>query len=270
MKKIKFIMQLIIVTVICCSNILTVNAESSKVKDNTEQILELATDFILSTGIPMDELEKMNNSTKLEIYNTFKEMRALDDDIEFKGSNQKTLSITTNKIESRNIPKEKLKFNTYSFDNHQMGRVEGFASFEWKNMPFEQLVNNDTFAFSIGEGWDILDGGHALSLYRVDGEFIHKFTRPSECSRYGAAYHMDTPGAKEFRLVNYGVAHFSLRPNRNIPISELDNFISLLYIQDLSWLNIASVSLSWGPASVSVQAPSSMFIHKAGYSGTLY
>ena len=123
--------------VICCSNILTVNAESSKVKDNTEQILELATDFILSTGIPMDELEKMNNSTKLEIYNTFKEMRALDDDIEFKDSNQKIVSIPTNKIESRNIPKEKLKFNTYSFDNHQMGRVEGFASFEWKNMPFE-------------------------------------------------------------------------------------------------------------------------------------
>lgn len=81
---------------------------------------------------------------------------------------------------------------------------------------------------------------------------------------------MYTPESKEFRLVNYGVAHFSLRPNRNISISELDNFISLLYIQDLYWLNIASVSLSWGPASVSVQAPSSMFIHKAGYSGTLY
>ena len=109
--------------VICCSNILTVNAESSKVKDNTEQILELATDFILSTGIPMDELEKMNNSTKLEIYNTFKEMRALDDDSEFKDSNQKIVSIPTNKIESRNIPKEKLKFNIYSFDNRQMGRV---------------------------------------------------------------------------------------------------------------------------------------------------
>ena len=111
-------------------------------------------------------------------------------------------------------------------------------------MPFEQLINNDTFTFSIGEAWNILDGGHALSLYRVDGEFIHKFTRPSECSRYGTAYHMYTPEAKEFRLVNYGVAHFSLRPNRNIPISELDNFISLLYIQDLYWLNIASVSLS--------------------------
>ena len=50
-------------------------------------------------------------------------MRALDDDIEFKDSNQKIVSIPTNKIESRNIPKEKLKFNIYSFDNRQMGRV---------------------------------------------------------------------------------------------------------------------------------------------------
>lgn len=212
MKKIKYIISTILITTICCVNIIPINAYASSKDDMSS--LEEAKHFLLSTGMTKNQLSEMNDLLKLEIYNSFKESNTLDDDIEFKKTATKIISIGDKNEDGptkRNIPESRLKITSSSFNNHQMGRVEVFGMFEWLHMPFEQLLNNDSFAYTIDEGWDILPKSEALTLYLANGEVYHKFTRPSSGNKYGSAYRIATSNGKEFRQIKCGIAHFSLR-----------------------------------------------------------
>lgn len=187
----------------------------------------------------------------------------MDDDIEFKQTSTKFLSIgDEDGPNKRNIPESKLKIASSSFNNHQMGRLEVFGMFEWLQMPLGGLINNDSFSYAIDEGWDILPKSEALTLYYANGDTVHKFTRPSSGNKYGSTYRMATDPYKKFSQVEFGISHFSLRPNRNVPVTELSNYLEYQYVQDVSWLNSVSYSINIGPGTLNLNGTGSN-IHEA-------
>lgn len=263
MKRKSFGTIFMLIALFFCINVLSVSAE---VKYEEKPSLEKVNSFLLKTGMTKDQLLEMNEITKLDVYETFKDSGCIDDEIQIKNISSKVINLnnTENKegISPRNIPENKLKITNYSFHNHQMGRVEVFGEFEWLVQPFNQLLNNDSFSFALDDGWNILPRSESLTLYRSNGEADYNFSRPSSGNKNGSSYRIATATLKEFRGIKLGVMHSSIRPNSSIATGELSTYLEFHYVQDASVLNNASYLVGIGPMSISLSGGGSN-VHEA-------
>lgn len=254
MKRKNFRTIFLTIALFCCIFGLSVGAET-KYEEKTS--LKEVNAFLLKTGITNNQLLEMKDTTKLEVYETFKDLGCLDDEIQISDISSEVVNLNNmgndGGISPRNIPTNKLKMTNYSFHNHQMGRAEIFGEFEWLVQPFDQVLNNDSYSFALDNGWDILPGSESLKLYRTNGELDYNFTRPSSGNKNGSSYRIATATLKEFRGIKLGVLHCSIRPNNSVPVSDMSTYLEFHYTQDATMLNNASYSIGIGPMSIALR-----------------
>jgi hypothetical protein len=266
MEKLKIVLKVMLV--LCIGFIIPMESVALAKEQYSEKKLDK---LLIKNGVPKEYLSDMVYEEKVSIIgdlgeNFTYEGRTVEEYYVDKENNLVKIDRTKGDVSTLGtIPTTDLKlwFDVYNGSFNGKDGKSVYAKFQWNKYGVE--VNNDRMGMSVDEGWYIIPDTYRCGVSRrasAEGSTASfKYYndcggRPGDIGFSGASWNFTGDGVSGKGVWNWqymGWTNFFMQKKS----STANHKVVMKYIQDKSWLNGASFSVSWGWASIGYSSSSS-------------